>query len=66
MDVLINIQGTTEDVLDEPAAALFQQHWQLYRKFIDNNYFYHREVYGQLHRILVEEAVQPFRFLDIA
>jgi SAM-dependent methyltransferase len=66
MDVQINIQGTTEDVLDEPAAALFQQQWQLYRKFIDNNYFYHREVYGQLHRILVEEAVQPFRFLDIA
>ena len=50
----------------EPAAALFQQQWQLYRKFVDNNYFYHREVYGQLHRILVDEAVQPFRFLDIA
>jgi hypothetical protein len=33
--------------------------------FVDNNYFYHREVYGQLHRILAEEAVQPFRFLDI-
>jgi hypothetical protein len=44
---------------------LFQQQWQLYRKFVDNNYFYHREVDGQLHRILVEEAVQPFRFLDI-
>jgi SAM-dependent methyltransferase len=60
------IQGTTGDTLDKPAAALFQQQWQLYRKFVDNNYFYHREVYGQLHRILVEEAVQPFRFLDIA
>ena len=54
---------TTGDVLDEPAAALFQQQWQLYGKFVDNNHFYHREVYGQLHRILVEEAVQPFRFL---
>jgi len=30
MDVLINIQGTTEDVLDEPTAALFQQQWQLF------------------------------------
>jgi SAM-dependent methyltransferase len=49
-----------------PAAALFQHQWQLYRKFVHNNYFYHREVYGQLHRILVNEAVQPFRFLDIA
>jgi SAM-dependent methyltransferase len=56
----------TGDLLDEPALALFQQQWQLYRKFVDNNYFYHREVYGQLHRILVDEAVQPFRFLDIA
>jgi hypothetical protein len=28
--------------------------------------FLHREVYGQLHRILVDEVVQPFRFLDIA
>ena len=65
MDALINIQGTTGDPLDE-AAALFQQQWQLYRKFIDNNYFYHREVYAHLHKILVEEAVQPFRFLDIA
>jgi len=66
MDALINIQGKTGDMLDEPATALFQQQWQLYRKFVDNNYFYHREVYAHLHRILVEEAVQPFRFLDIA
>jgi SAM-dependent methyltransferase len=55
-----------ENILEAPAAALFQQRWQLYRKFVDNNYFYHREVYGHLHRTLVEEAVQPFRFLDIA
>jgi SAM-dependent methyltransferase len=65
MDALIN-KGTTGDTLEEPAPALFQQQWQLYRKFVDNNYFYHREVYANLHRILVGEAVQPFRFLDIA
>jgi SAM-dependent methyltransferase len=51
---------------DKPMAVLFQHQWQLYRKFVDNNYFYHRQVYGQLHRILVDEVVQPFRFLDIA
>jgi len=33
------------EMLNEPAPALFQQQWQLYRKFVDNNYFYHREVY---------------------
>ena len=56
----------TGEGLDEPAVALFEEQWQLYRKFVDNNYLYHREVYGQLHRILVHEAAQPFRFLDIA
>ena len=66
MDEPINVQGTARGMLDEPMAVLFQQQWQLYRKFVDNNYFYHREVYGQLHRILVDEVVQPFRFLDIA
>ena len=55
----------TEDKLDQPALALFRQQWQLYRKVVENNYLFHREAYGQLHRILVEEAVQPFRFLDI-
>jgi len=66
MDEPINVQGTARDMLDEPMAALFQHQWQLYRKFVDNNYFYHNEVYARLHRILVDEAVQPFRFLDIA
>ena len=37
VDEPINIQGITGDMLDEPAAALFQHQWQLYRKFVDNN-----------------------------
>src|SRR5271165_2869468 len=40
MDEPINVQGTARDMLDEPMAALFQHQWQLYRKFVDNNYFY--------------------------
>lgn len=56
----------TDDKLDQPALALFRQQWQLYRKVVDNNYLFHREAYGQLHRILAEEVVQPFRFFDIA
>jgi hypothetical protein len=47
-------------MLTEPALALFQQQWQLYRKFVDNNYFYHREVYDQLHRILVNGDLRVF------
>ena len=53
MDEPINVQGTARGMLDEPMAVLFQHQWELYRKFVDNNYFYHREVYGELHRILV-------------
>ena len=50
----------------EPSQAVFQQQWQIYRTMVEENYLFHREAYACLHRILVEEAVQPFRFLDIA
>jgi SAM-dependent methyltransferase len=57
----------TEDLIVEgPSLALFQRQWKLYRKIVDNNYLFHREAYIQLHRMLVNEAVQSFRFLDIA
>ncbi len=52
-------------VLDETSAALFQREWQTYRKVVDNNYMFHREVYGAMHRVLVEERSGPYRFLDI-
>ena len=53
-------------MLKEPSLGLFQRQWKLYRKVVDNNYLFHREAYAQLRRILVGEAVQAFRFLDIA
>jgi SAM-dependent methyltransferase len=53
-------------MLEEPSLGLFRRQWKLYRKVVDNNYLFHREAYAQLHRILVDEAVGPFRFLDIA
>jgi hypothetical protein len=49
-----------------PAVDLFQQDWPTYRKIMTNNYMFHREVYGLLHRILVAEAGRPFRFRDVA
>jgi hypothetical protein len=60
---------------DRPAAEnveqsrrhdLFQRQWQLYRILVDQNYLYHREVYGLLRRVLLDEAPRPFRFLDLA
>jgi ubiquinone/menaquinone biosynthesis C-methylase UbiE len=62
----ISDHPATGDKPDEPASSLFQTQWQTYRKIVDNNYTFHREAYRELHRILVDEAVQPFRFLDIA
>jgi ubiquinone/menaquinone biosynthesis C-methylase UbiE len=55
--------GASSDPL---ATALFQRQWQAYRKIIENNYTFHREAYHVLHRLLMDEAIQPFRFLDIA
>jgi SAM-dependent methyltransferase len=51
---------------DASTVALFQQDWMLYRKMVDNNFLYHREAYGRLHDVLVNEVARPFRFLDIA
>lgn len=55
-----------DDTREDPAVALFQQQWRVYRKVVDHNYLQHREVYARLRQVLVEEATQPFRFLDIA
>lgn len=65
---MVSVQhyGPAGTMLDEPALALFQKQWQVYRKVLDYNYLFHREAYNALHRILVEEAMQPFRFLDVA
>jgi SAM-dependent methyltransferase len=48
------------------AASLFQKEWQIYRKVVEENYFFHREAYATLREVLTEEMAGPFRFLDIA
>lgn len=48
------------------AASLFQEEWPLYRKVVEENYFFHREAYATLHQLLCEEMGQPFRFVDVA
>lgn len=54
--------GTAAD----DAAEFFQRNWGIYRKMLDNNYMNHREAYGRLRQLLVEEAPAGFRFMDIA
>ena len=50
----------------EPHENRFLVAWPTYRKVIDNNCLFHREVYERLHRLLADEAPRPFRFLDVA
>jgi SAM-dependent methyltransferase len=45
--------------------AVFLQAWQTYRKVLDRNYMFHREVYSVLRQVLLATA-PGYRFLDIA
>ena len=44
----------------------FLRGWRTYRKVLDLNYMFHREVYGLLRRTAIEAAPAGFSFLDIA
>lgn len=46
--------------------TVFSRSWQTYRKVLDNNYMFHREVYDCLRRVIQARAPTPYRFLDIA
>ena len=59
-------QGNQSSRDIDPALAYFEQHWGTYRKVVANNLMSHREVYRVLHRVLNEDAPQPFRFIDVA
>jgi SAM-dependent methyltransferase len=61
-----NTGGPLTSEADASTVAVFQQDWKLYRKMVDNNFLFHREAYGWLHDVLVDEVARPFRFLDIA
>jgi SAM-dependent methyltransferase len=51
---------------EDSSEGLFNKQWSIYRKFVDYDLMQHREVYDLLHRLLLEEAPDPFRFLDVA
>jgi hypothetical protein len=65
---MVNIRqhDVTAPVPDEEAEVQFVKAWGTYRKLVDNDYVFHREVYRILHQTLVEEVAGPFRFLDLA
>lgn len=51
---------------DAGDQSYFLQSWRTYRKFLDLNYMFHREVYGRLREVLVADAPAGFRFVDVA
>ena len=61
-----DIGSPSATAADASTVAVFQQDWKLYRKMVDNNFLFHREAYGQLHRDLNDGMARPFRFVDIA
>ncbi len=44
--------------------AYFQD-WRRYRKAVENNYLYHREVYARLHDFFLNHLAHPFSLLDL-
>ena len=65
---MVNVRqhDSATPILDEAAEVQFAQQWHIYRKLVDHDYVFHREVYAILHRILVQDFPVPFRFLDLA
>ena len=46
--------------------SVFLRGWQTYRKVLDNNYMFHREVYDCLRQVILANAPVGYRFLDVA
>lgn len=65
---MVNIRqhDASAPVIDAAARAQFAQDWDTYRKLVDNDLVFHREVYAILHRLLLADHPRPFRFLDLA
>jgi len=53
-------------IVDAAAMVQFQQQWETYRKLVEANCVFHREVGAILHSTLNEVFAAPFTFLDIA
>jgi SAM-dependent methyltransferase len=60
------IVSSAKSVAGDFSCELFERQWKVYRKVVDCNLMQHREIYGLLHRLLVEEMPGSFTFLDVA
>jgi ubiquinone/menaquinone biosynthesis C-methylase UbiE len=53
-------------VADATALEIFQNQWEVYRKFLKFDYLQNAEACAALHRFLSHEVARPYRFLDLA
>lgn len=51
---------------DAAALEIFQNQWDVYRKFLEHDYLSNREACRALKAFLTEDLARPFHFLDLA
>jgi hypothetical protein len=59
-------QRAPADAADATALEIFQNQWEVYRKFLKYDYLQNAEACAALHRFLTDEVSRPYRFLDLA
>lgn len=50
---------------DPKSYDFFLATWQVYRKIVDENYMYHREIFGEILKILGSDPQAPLTILDL-
>ncbi len=59
-------QRAPADAADATALEIFQNQWEVYRKFLKYDYLSNAEACAALRRFLTGEVSRPYRFLDLA
>ena len=59
-------QRTPAAAADATALEIFQNQWEVYRKFLKYDYLQNAEACAALHHFLTGEVSRPYRFLDLA
>ncbi|MEI9901723.1 MAG: class I SAM-dependent methyltransferase [Hyphomicrobium sp.] len=59
-------ENRPEPVADTSALEIFQNQWDVYRKFLQHDYLSNAAACSVLHRFLNEDLARPFRILDLA
>ncbi len=58
--------GQLATAADATALEIFQNQWDVYRKFLKHDYLSNAEAAAALRAFLTGEVARPYRFLDLA